>query len=470
MFTFLQRSNSFKNLIRLEQPAAPAAEAEDGPVEVENPYPMFAALGFVQSGQNRGLLPNPEAIPVAPQPILPVRPQLSLADLKEEQIPQPNKLWHELDKAFHQRLIEDVDLPLPQRQWFLSGSCFGTSRWLMLGCSKIDVLLIPEEDYLDNLRLRLLIPLFYRDGDRVRTCLCNRITEGDDYGYHCLSCTRFRGVEARHEAIQTVVADFLMNLKKDPVTWETKLRFGSGHKGDLRFVENGKPTHIDITVINPTAEKYKWKELDLTTAGAPARLAEANKLVKYTEVKAAKAPNVELSLIPFVMEATGRMGPAADAFLDRLSKTTGLADESLKTKRNFFLSRLSVCMARGNAALLREYRARATLGERPIAMLPLQHPVPDPANDPSITQVVKYVEKHPRDTKHHPSTSSSKASLLPAKKKFTAKVNILTIHPPPPSKSAPSKSAPSKSTPAIASPSEPSNVPPPTTNNEAKIN
>ena len=74
--------------------------------------------------------------------------------------------------------------------------------------------------------------------------------------------------------------------------------------------------------------------------------------------------------IPFVLESSGRLGPAASSMVDDLAKLYRddpdvlIADEKLQAARKFFTLRLGVLLTRGNAAVIRQFRHNRDLDAR----------------------------------------------------------------------------------------------------------
>ena len=69
-------------------------------------------------------------------------------------------------------------------------------------------------------------------------------------------------------------------------------------------------------------------------------------------------------VIPFVLELTGRLGESAQKLVNDLAElyagdyNVQVPDDKLKSARRFFKMRLGVLLARGNAAMVRNFRNR----------------------------------------------------------------------------------------------------------------
>jgi hypothetical protein len=113
---------------------------------------------------------------------------------------------------------------------------------------------------------------------------------------------------------------------------------------------------IDVCIVNPTAERYQNNSSAETLPdGHAAAKAEHRKRVAYASSLAARqlAPD---TLVPFAIEATGRLGTAAESFLASLSllDPTG-AREGFAEILDFHKARLRVITLRGNARAFSAY-------------------------------------------------------------------------------------------------------------------
>ena len=85
--------------------------------------------------------------------------------------------------------------------------------------------------------------------------------------------------------------------------------------------------------------------------------AEAGKMTKYSNYMGAQY--MRTHLVPFVVEATGRLGKKATEFVDSWSGLAGPGqqpDEKQAKVRRFFFSRVSVGVAKYNARMIQFYR------------------------------------------------------------------------------------------------------------------
>jgi len=307
-------------------------------------------------------------------------PQYGFRNLTDVEIPKPTTYFLLSDPIVH-RQVETICPSEAAKKWFQSGSIVGSTRWMWLGCTKIPLLAISEEEYLDCLRLRLLIPIFVRDPHFTRACPCGQKQGEDDYAYHSLSCTQMSANTFRHDLIKEALRAYLEGIGKREVATEVPVAGNSHLRLDITYQDGASVKYIDVSVANPTASTFHPNPVSEMEPGTPALMKEREKIRKYVN------QNTGISIdnfVPFVIEASGRFGPEAAKFIDAVS---GIAKKpSLKEKklRNFLLQRLSTAMARGNSRHLQNYRERSVKNLRIV-----QPEVRDdvPSNGPVIVRV-----------------------------------------------------------------------------------
>lgn len=112
-------------------------------------------------------------------------------------------------------------------------------------------------------------------------------------------------------------------------------------------LEDGHTYAIDVAVVDPAAKSHIMprENSSLITAGGAALQEESKKKDKY------RGTAYEDKLIPFVLEATGRLGPAAVEFLQKIGgKAAG--------RRGAFQVEVSVILARAMGRFATRTRSR----------------------------------------------------------------------------------------------------------------
>jgi len=104
---------------------------------------------------------------------------------------------------------------------------------------------------------------------------------------------------------------------------------------------------IDVSIVNPAKSSACHSHV-LPESDATSVAAEAAKTKSFAAVV---SDDIVRGFVPFVVEATGRLGPAASMFVAKFSKGDTL-------KRTYFLNCLAACLARYNSGAYADARAR----------------------------------------------------------------------------------------------------------------
>lgn len=217
------------------------------------------------------------------------------------------------------------------RAQYLSNSFIGSAHWIE-PTNKVPIKLTAQA-YLDTLRLRLLTkttnqslsakgdPLTLNNKLQCPCCakVLNELPSEFDATYdpifHCLSCRGMTNIRTtRHNKVRQAVVGVLsllfnkesIRLPKEPVIDNHQ------HRGDILVVFGGTSYVLDITIVNAASVTNVQRVDSHTTPGAAAKAAEERKLAKYA---ANGATSSAYTTIPFVLEATGRLGTMAEDFI-----------------------------------------------------------------------------------------------------------------------------------------------------------
>ena len=110
---------------------------------------------------------------------------------------------------------------------------------------------------------------------------------------------------------------------------------------------------IDVSVVEPCAHSYLDKHSDRDEDVA-AKLQEQTKIRHYQGCPILEAGKGAV-LNPFVLEATGRMGPMAKDFFEMIVKEQ-------KRQGSFFLDKMSAALARATGRMICASRKSLSLG------------------------------------------------------------------------------------------------------------
>jgi hypothetical protein len=187
------------------------------------------------------------------------------------------------------------------------------------------------DSYRMAMRHRALIPfMFGREAPPLCTC-ARSIPSDNDLCYHLLHCPHSQFfVTQRHDHIVRIISDALSDIAEvssriSEVATEVRMAAPPPdtalYTADIVVRIDGILYAVDITVANPTAEKYLTRGSVVDTNISTAIRAEEKKTL-YRKIRA------EPQFVAFAVDATGRLGRDARQFLDSI-----LQGEHLDMKR-----------------------------------------------------------------------------------------------------------------------------------------
>jgi hypothetical protein len=227
-----------------------------------------------------------------------------------------------------------------------------------------------SQDYRGAVSLSLGQPVAAAPNEQVELhCGCCRSTADPRYGigavvypHHALTCWKYQGTRtARHNAVCSKLAAYFsripgMEVKREvDVATAEKTSRGEICKADLVVNYKNLEYIIDVAIVAPTtqslAELRSASPMD--TPGLAATIAEGKKCDHYRAfITRERMPH----FIPFVMEATGRLGTAAVQFLVDL--------ELPKHTRTSLLYDLSAIVAKFNGKMVDSMRSNLSVAPR----------------------------------------------------------------------------------------------------------
>jgi hypothetical protein len=215
--------------------------------------------------------------------------------------------------------------------------------------SPIKALDLSPQEYRTALRQRLLLPARgVPDGAYLRCSACGINDRAEDYRYHALNCVLTAPLRvARHTAVKRALVDALTKVfGAAAVAVETPL--GPGLRTpDVTVTTGTRIIALDVCVVNPAAERYCTGH-EPPIAGQAAAMAERRKELTYASSLAARNLAPE-ALVPFAIEATGRLGARAQAFLDALHmEVPAERSATVQDAVAFATNRLRIITIKGN--------------------------------------------------------------------------------------------------------------------------
>jgi hypothetical protein len=317
------------------------------------------------------------------------------------------KVSREIETRRHMQLLEHLkNLGKTAEATFLRCSRFkGSGRWLSgpggLFYGKFGFR--SNNEYKVALRTRLLLSpaLSGVDDGSTILCRCGTDTHQKPTPFHALDCDQQQWYfKHRHDAVRDTLVDFLKQHSSD-VEGEVKVYvepkvFGENIVHETQDdIDEGLPTrsltisdlrnnrttlradvgrysrltsitqYIDVAIVNPAANTYMdleagnnyWGEQDGTDYRAQVSSALAHqgsggtaqrenyKREKYRRILGDRVDN-QAYFVPFIVEATGRLGPAARKFIEAVLK-----ESKSKMAKSVLYSQIGAAIARNNAML-----------------------------------------------------------------------------------------------------------------------
>ncbi|RIZ67287.1 MAG: hypothetical protein D0531_00140, partial [Methylococcales bacterium] len=274
-------------------------------------------------------------------------------------IPTQKELAKTLDRPRLEALLNRLKLTSPEKAaWLMSSSMEGLHSWLNCGTTDIAGLSIDDADFVEAIRLRLLLPIHEDIIPTNRRCKSCRAEKCSDL--HALSCKIPSSLRiTRHNFVRDALHKFVKSAVNTAiVTPESKIpnsREGKSQlKADLMINLGPQTIYVDVAITNPSSPSNVRGNVELVPLVAADHMEKA-KRTKYQE---AYGPDILPVLVPFVVESTGRLGVKAKEFIDRLCGLVpgGRANKQLQKARKFFYSRLAVFLVKGNGPLIRCFR------------------------------------------------------------------------------------------------------------------
>jgi hypothetical protein len=289
----------------------------------------------------------------------------------------------------------------PLLSMFKSYSHIHTGYWLNTAQFPENNLRMQDSDYIESLRMRLLLPIFpiIRGYNLRCPCSLHRIQDPLKDMFHCMTCPVEGGprmeIISRHNRIRDALAILLRKIYKhqeirieqkptEPLLLGQKVR-----QSDVVIRRHGAQpsTHFDVAVVNPASDFYVHTQHSDTRDLAAAKNIEKRKTAHYVK---SYGEAFRTQIRPFVLEATGAYGPIACAILKKMVEPTDQherPDADIVYARKHFLREVSVIVARSTATLV--YFARTHMRQdAPDSMEALPTQEDDPQYAPNMLEDV----------------------------------------------------------------------------------
>jgi Reverse transcriptase (RNA-dependent DNA polymerase) len=196
-----------------------------------------------------------------------------------------------------------------------------------------------------------------------RVCACNKSFDASVDSLHGLSCALNKGSRnLRHDNIRDRLYQLIKRLNPGIQQTHLSMEFEVGQitapgdnpkhiRTDIKYIKGADTFYIDIAIVDPAASTFQKAPIHshVNQDGAASSY-ERTKRQHYARVNTPE-PLLARSVIPFIIEATGRLGPSALLFLHSLCGTQTYT-------RSLFISEINLICARTAGRMLKTTRNR----------------------------------------------------------------------------------------------------------------
>jgi len=290
------------------------------------------------------------------------------------------------DQALFKKVLASIPANSSFRSWFTGGLGRGSAPWLLHCSHGTGLLRLTPTDFAENLRLRLLLPIFNVQNENATwSCTCGRRLQSLQHGFddhHGLGCRKSVLSKCdRHDRIKDfLIQQFKLLVRNGGIVSEHEVDIpgingGRGKRTDILIKLGADVFYIDVSIINNSCQIAR-RAGSGSKSGKAALLRESTKTSDWSKV----LDHIQLqrSFIPFVIETGGHLGTRGCDFLDKLcglQRLSFIPDDSIATTRRFISRGIATIIARSNATLIRQFRqnCRLTFLQSPIpTLLPFQ--------------------------------------------------------------------------------------------------
>jgi hypothetical protein len=290
--------------------------------------------------------------------------------------------------------------------WLKSSQYKGSGRWLSGPGGRFygKYAFRNNEEYRTALRMRLLLSLASSDVGDSRgavLCKCGSLVDLKSRPFHALDCDKSQWFHIhRHNAVRDTLEEFLQKhfkavdcaILREPkvvvdlveedraiavrdsrnrnnrlsqhsvrhfrLSRQDERRNGET-RADLGIFSSIRRQFIDVVVVNPAAESYRSirnesLDLDREAAGGHSFAVEHRVEAKKRIYRPILGDNVDDPnfFVPFIVEATGRLGQQAERFVDSVLQELGASSGAAKS---ILIDKLGATIARNNAMMAKAW-------------------------------------------------------------------------------------------------------------------
>ena len=325
------------------------------------------------------------------------------------------------DRALYKKVLASIPANSSYRAWFTGGRGKGSAPWLLHCSHGSGLLRLTPTDFAENLRLRLLLPMFNVQNENATwSCSCGRRLQSLQHGFddhHGLGCRKSVLAKCdRHDRIKDfLIQQLKLLVRNGGIVSEHEvdvegINGGRGKRTDILIKLGPDVYFIDVSVINNSCQIAR-RAGSGSKPGKASILRESSKTCDWSKVL--DPVQLQRSFIPFVIETGGHLGTRGSDFLDKicgLQRLSFIPDDSVATTRRFISRGIATIIARSNAELTRQFRqnCRLTFTHNPSPPLPFQgfDNNADLRSDDGLPDEVTTAELLPQNIKRNHNSSS----------------------------------------------------------------
>ena len=323
----------------------------------------------VNSSSSSFSLPNPNPTTL----VMPIDEAVSDDD---EPLPPPNDFSQKSlqllkDKVLFANVLAMIPDKSSYKAWFRGGCGKGNAPWLLHSAIGRGIMHLKPEEFAENLRLRLLLPIFNLASSNASwSCNCGTrlyaLQNGFD-DHHALGCRNLVLAKCeRHTSLKEFLTKQFAALLGNSGTvgaHEVDITgpLGNVKRTDISITCGPNIWHIDLSITNNGCQLARSNK-SCDKVGAAARSREKSKTTAWSKVFT--ATELARNFVPFVIECGGHLGDRAVDLIDKLSKLDRLChipDHKIASTRRNLQSGISTIIARYNAKLMRQFRNKCSL-------------------------------------------------------------------------------------------------------------
>ena len=158
---------------------------------------------------------------------------------------------------------------------------------------------------------------------------------------HCLDCNLSRDfINKRHNLVRNILMEFIRKACRGALVELEPNVEGYSIRPDIQIFRGGRTTYIDVGISNPSCPT------NLTTHHSDTVTDAAN--LEKERFKTKHYQNWTVPVIPFAIEATGRLGPSALKYISSITKHMGKG-------KAFYLQEIQCAIAKLNGQMFSKF-------------------------------------------------------------------------------------------------------------------